>query len=249
MTHEVRQIRVLASVTCESEARIAALCEADIIDCKDPGAGALGALPAAVVSAIRASVPRKIPVSATLGDLPLEDEEAIVAAARAMSAAGADFVKVGIFPPGDATAAIAALGEAALERTEVVGVIFADRAPDFALIETMGRAGFAGVMLDTADKSQGALVDHLSTAALKKFVDRAHDAGLFAGFAGALRVTHIATLAALGPDLIGFRGAVCKGGHREAPLDAGALRDVKSVVRGARRGQLGRRIRYEERAQ
>ncbi len=249
MTPERRQIRLLASVTSESEARVAALCGADIIDCKDPAAGALGALPADVVAAIRAAVPRKVPVSATLGDLPCAEPGRIADGARAIAKAGADFVKVGVFAPGDAAATIKTLGALDLGRCELVGVLFADRTPDFALIEAMARAAFVGAMLDTADKSRGALADHLSHEVLKDFVARVHEAGLFAGLAGSLRATHVAALAPLAPDVLGFRGALCKDGDREAAVDAAALLAVKGAVRGAGRGQAGRRVRVEERAQ
>ncbi len=249
MTPERRQIRLLASVTSESEARVAALCGADIIDCKDPRTGALGALAPDVVRAIRSAVTRKIPVSAAVGDVPCAEPGRIAEVARAMAKAGADFVKIGIFAPGDAAATIKAIGALDLDQCELVGVLFADRAPDLALIEAMARAGFSGAMLDTADKSQGTLSDHLSPAEIKDFVARVRDAGLFAGLAGSLRATHVATLASLAPDVLGFRGALCKDGDREAPIDAAALLTVKGALRAAGRGQAGRRARVEERVQ
>ena len=49
-------------------------------------------------------------------------------------------------------------------------------------------AGFAGVMLDTADKRTGALPELLAGARAAEFVNAAQGAGLFAGFAGSLRV-------------------------------------------------------------
>ncbi len=63
-----------ASVTSEAEVLCAASGGADIIDCKDPAMGALGALPHVVVARIREAVPAHIPVSATIGDPPPEPE-------------------------------------------------------------------------------------------------------------------------------------------------------------------------------
>ena len=67
-----RTARLLASVTNETEALLCAHLAADIIDAKNPLQGALGALPLATVKAVRARVPRHVPVSATIGD-PTDD--------------------------------------------------------------------------------------------------------------------------------------------------------------------------------
>jgi len=58
MENARRTARLLASVTNETEALLCAHLAADIIDAKNPAAGALGALPHATVKAIRARVPR-----------------------------------------------------------------------------------------------------------------------------------------------------------------------------------------------
>ena len=65
----------LASVTTVAEAELAARCGADIIDCKDPAQGALGALPVRTVTAIRRGVPPSLPVSATIGDLASDPQQ------------------------------------------------------------------------------------------------------------------------------------------------------------------------------
>ena len=130
---------------------------ADLIDVKDPAAGALGAAPLATIRSIVAAVGGRHPVSATLGDLPMVP--ALLAdAARQTHAAGVDFVKIGFFPDGDHAACMAALRLIAAEGTALVpAVLFADCAPDFALLELLAEAGFAGAMLDTAGKTGRAL--------------------------------------------------------------------------------------------
>ena len=55
MENARRTARLLASVTNETEALLCAHLAADIIDAKNPAAGALGALPHATVKAIRAA--------------------------------------------------------------------------------------------------------------------------------------------------------------------------------------------------
>lgn len=224
-----RFARLLASVTSEEEARLAAACGADIIDCKDPARGALGALACETVSRIRRAVPAHVPVSATIGDLPSEPE-LVLEAARAMAATGCDIVKIGLFPGGDARATIARLGSGLAPPRSLVAVMMADAPVDLALVPALGAAGFVGVMLDTAAKDGRTLLDHQSADALRAFVTSAHAAGLFAGLAGSLRLAQIPDLRALGADVLGFRGALCHASDRKCALDAKALAAVRRAI-------------------
>lgn len=64
MEHVRGSARLLASVTNDREARLVASLGADVIDAKNPSTGALGALPAATVTAIRAAhVPQLLALS------------------------------------------------------------------------------------------------------------------------------------------------------------------------------------------
>ncbi len=78
-----------------------------------------------------------------------------------MAATGVDFVKVGFFPAAEAAACAAALGRLA-GRVKLVAVLFADLEPDLGLLPALAKHGFAGAMLDTADKGKGRLLDHLA---------------------------------------------------------------------------------------
>jgi uncharacterized protein (UPF0264 family) len=222
--------RFLASIASVEELPAALEGGADLIDVKDPATGALGAATLETIHSIVARVGRRQPVSATLGDLPMQPE-LLVGAARNTAAAGVDFVKVGFFP-GDAATCIAALGEVAAKGVRIVAVLFADRAPDFALLERIAEAGFAGAMLDTAGKGDGALPDHFSTERLRAFVRRARSLGLMTGLAGSLRLEHVAPLTALGPDYLGFRGALCAGG-RASRIELTRLRQVRQALDAA----------------
>ena len=219
----------LASVTTVAEAELAARCGADIIDCKDPAQGALGALPIRTVTAIRRAVPPSLPVSATIGDLA-SDPDRITQATLAMAQSGCDIVKIGFFPGGDALATIAALGQLDLGAVRLVGLLLADCNPNFALIGAMADARFAGVMLDTAGKQSGSLRDHLGEPKLVEFVDCARAHGLFAGFAGSLRLSDIASLMRLKPNVLGFRGSLCSGAVRTGSLDAEAVLAVRAAI-------------------
>jgi len=226
----------LASVTTLTEALAAVAGGANIIDCKDPSRGALGALPVATVAAIRAGLPRHILVSATIGDLPADPAE-VTRAVQSMAQSGADIVKIGFFPGGDPRATIRALGVLNVAPVRLAGLLLADCEPDFDLIDDMAEAGFVGVMLDTAIKANGALRDHQSPAQLSQFVRSAQNRGLFAGFAGSLGLSDIAPLMRLKPNVLGFRGALCTHGVRTGPLDADAVRAVAALMREHGRDQ------------
>ncbi|CAO3433440.1 (5-formylfuran-3-yl)methyl phosphate synthase [Azospirillum endophyticum] len=222
-------IRMLASVTNPEEAEIAVKARADLIDLKNPNDGALGALPARTIHACLATVAGRRPVSATIGDLPMKP--ATVAAAVSRTAAtGVDIVKMGIVDGGDAPACIASAAQAR-GAAALVGVILADMIiPTSDLVRAMADAGFTGVMLDTGLKDGRSLRDHLSADALADFIGRVRDAGLWAGLAGSLRLADIVPLAALGPSILGFRGALCRGGARRDVMDPDRVAEVVQSV-------------------
>ncbi|MGE5266372.1 MAG: (5-formylfuran-3-yl)methyl phosphate synthase [Deltaproteobacteria bacterium] len=219
----------LASVVSAAEATAALAAGAEIIDCKNPSAGALGALPHETVRLIVETVAGRVPVSATVGDLP-PDPQHLCAATAAMAGTGVDLVKVGFFDGGEPEAAIAALGRTDLGRARLVGLLLADRDPDFGLVAAMRKAGFAGVMLDTATKDGRSLAEVMSRQEIDRFITSARASGLFVGLAGALRAEHIPNLGDLTPDLMGFRGALCSGKMREGPLEEAAARVIATAL-------------------
>ncbi|WP_434625786.1 (5-formylfuran-3-yl)methyl phosphate synthase [Azospirillum sp. B2RO_4] len=227
-------IRMLASVTNPEEAEIAVRAGADLIDLKNPREGALGALPAATIRACLAAVAGRKLVSATIGDLPMESD-GVATAVAGTATTGVDIVKMGIGAGGDPRTCIAAAansrGAAAL-----VGVILADLTdPTPELVGAMADAGFIGVMLDTGLKDGRTLRDHVPDDALEDFIGRARGAGLWAGLAGSLRLADIAPLAMLGPSILGFRGALCRGGARGDVIDPDRVAEVvRSVTASGR---------------
>lgn len=221
---------MLASVTSPAEAEAVWAGGADIIDLKEPAAGALGRLPDSVLRATLATVAGRRPTSATIGDLPLAPAP-ILAAVRAMAETGVDIVKLGLFA-GDAAATLAALGAATCAGIRLVAVFFADRRPDLDLVARCADAGFHGVMLDTSDKRGGSLMHHLPPAELGRFIARARGRGLLAGLAGSLAAADVPALLPLAPDFLGFRSALTLG-PREAPLDAAAVVGLRALIDGA----------------
>lgn len=220
---------MLASVTSADEAQIALSGGADIIDLKNPEQGALGALPLSVIREIVEAVGQRKLLSATVGDLPMQPH--ILADAVVNTAAtGVDIIKIGFFGQLGHAECIQAMEPLAAQGTAIVAVLFADDAPDFGLLKQMAHAGLYGVMLDTATKNGKRLRHHLEDGVLQQFVEHAGSLGLLTGLAGSLAIADIPALAKIGPDYLGFRGALCQGSDRKARLDPLKLRGVKDVL-------------------
>ncbi|MDO9465967.1 MAG: (5-formylfuran-3-yl)methyl phosphate synthase [Thiobacillus sp.] len=219
----------LASVMDVSEAQQVMDAGASIIDAKNPHEGALGALPLCTVRAIVDTVGRRVPVSATVGDFPRMEPHSVIHAVNAVGATGVDFVKIGLFP---APALIDCLEELAplCRQFRIVAVLFADQNPDLQLVDRLAELGFAGVMLDTMDKSSGWLLRHQPVERLAHFVTQARNLNLISGLAGSLRAVDISVLRSLNPNYLGFRGALCHKHTRTQTIDLGALAAITKAL-------------------
>jgi FolB domain-containing protein len=218
---------MLASVLSREEAEIALAHGADIVDCKDPARGALGALPLTKVAEIVAVVNRRRPVSAVV-ELPHDVSQARRVVESAIGA-GVQYVKFALPLTPDAAEIVAALAPLA-EQVKLVAVFFADLGPDFEHLPALAEAGFHGAMLDTAHKGKGRLIDILSVGALSDFASRCRELRLAAGLAGALEPPDVQRLLVTGPDVLGFRGALCAHGDRRNGLDSAAVALIRDLI-------------------
>jgi dihydroneopterin aldolase len=218
----------LASVRDPAEVESALAAGADIVDLKDPSQGALGALDAEAIAACVRVVAGRAPVSATIGDLP-PDSNRVRGGVLETAALGVDYVKIGLFPGGDAERGLNRLKTAA-RRVRIVVVLFADALPDVEAIGLAARIGAHGVMFDTMGKGAGSLTDHMTYMNLAGHIAMAKAEGLVVGLAGALAARHVPSLLALGPDLLGFRGALCEAGDRTQTLDAGRVAAIRALI-------------------
>lgn len=225
----------LASVKTVAEADVALSGGADVIDCKDPGRGALGMLPPDRVAEIVAHVAGRAAVSATVGEFVSSDQARRDAAGervRQMARTGVDVVKVGLVSgPGIGDLA-GLLAEAELRSSHqgLFAVMFADLGAQPRDVDIVATAGFDGVMLDTAGKASGGLRAHQDDGGLRMFVETAHRGGLAAGLAGSLGADDVAAVSVAGADLLGFRGGLCQGAKRQAGLDAGRVAAVRRAL-------------------
>lgn len=228
----------MASVCNVEEARVALAGGVDIIDIKEPRAGALGAVATEQAVAIVRAAGGGVLTSATVGDIPLIPQSlraAIVSTARS----GASVIKFGLFP-GNLAACLDMLSRLSVSYT-FVAVIFADAPPPMEirpLMAALSDAGVKGAVLDTAVKTYS-LLEHLTPSRIAAFADGAHAHGLIAGLAGGLQPDDIPVLMPLPPDILGFRGALCTGG-RAGEIAAAHVARVRHLI--PRNASIERRV-------
>ena len=233
-------MRVLVSVANAADALVALAAGADVIDAKNPTAGALGAVALEELRAIVDAIRDERPVTAALGDGSDGDPES---AAYAFGAAGAALVKIGFAGMADRAEVESVLraairgAKAGSARTGVVAVAYADadRAASIApavLIDVAARAGAEGVLIDTADKSGPGLHGLMSLRSLGQWVTRARGAGLLVAVAGKLTADDLWFARQAGADIAGVRGAACDGG-RGGRISADKVRRLVSMCDGS----------------
>ena len=221
-------MRLLVSVRSVEEAHAAVRGGADIVDAKEPSAGALAPVPVPVLAAIAQATPPHVPLSAALGDIATP-REVVAAIASLPIAARRGEVYVKFAPTDDRSrapeivrAAVTAAGRHPARPSIVVAAYvdrFHDRWSDLTeLARASADAGARGVLLDTAVKDGWTLFDWCSAETLAEFTGLAHARGLLVALAGSVSATELPVLAATGADIVGVRGAVCSNG-RAGQLD------------------------------
>jgi uncharacterized protein (UPF0264 family) len=243
-------MELLVSVRSAAEVGTALAGGADIIDAKEPSRGSLGAVSPEVLAQMMTRVPGDVSVSVALGDHSNLDE--VVSAVTSLQLPRRQaplYLKMGFagVRPLDrierliATAVAASSESAAAPR--VVAVAYADAtragtAPPDAITDLASRAGAAGILLDTYSKDEIGLLGWIESEALKCWVGNASGAGLITALAGGLGLDDLERVAAVSPDVLGVRGAACRGG-REGRVDlrrVRALRHRLNLVSGSVQG-------------
>lgn len=228
-------MKLLVSVRNSAEAAAALAGGADIVDAKDPTAGALGPVTPARLRRIVAVVDGIRPVTAALGDA--SEAWPVLQRARTFRAAGARFVKLGFAGVSTERALKRAIANA-LDAAPgaLVAVAYADAkrvsAPDhYHVLEAAIEMRAAGILLDTADKSGPGLRQVIPAAALRHWVETAHAGGLFVALAGRLHADDLPLARDVGADIAGVRGAACAGASRDAPVVVSRVRQLAEQVR------------------
>lgn len=230
-------MRLLVSVRAADEVAAALAGGADIIDAKDPARGPLGPISLPMLGAISARVPEPVPLGVALGDFTAPD--AVRRAVTTVNLAprrAAVYVKLGFAgePAAPAVtaliaAAVHAAGESRL-RPVVVPVAYADWAnagsptPEEVLAATLG-AGAGAFLLDTYNKDGRTLLDWVALDRVRALVALARSAGMLVAIAGSLDLAAL-DLVADCADVVGVRGAACRGG-RSGAVDAELVRRLR----------------------
>ncbi len=221
---------MLASVRNLEEAKAVFLGGADIIDLKEPGKGALGAVPLQTQHLVVDELWEKCVISATIGDLPA-DQILIEKHVLQTAETGVDYVKVGMFSDRHIENCLPHLIHCANKGIAIIAVFFADMDFDTDyVIQISKHAHLKGVMLDTAKKGHGKLLDYKNILHLEYFVNRAKQNGLITGLAGSLTIDDIPVMLKANPDYIGFRTALCTMYKRSSQLDPKLIQEIRNKI-------------------
>ncbi|MHA1932892.1 MAG: (5-formylfuran-3-yl)methyl phosphate synthase [Promethearchaeota archaeon] len=227
MTVMPYKIQLLISPKTIEEAKIVISSQVDIIDCKNPDEGSLGANFPWIIKEMKEMLPKNFSqlLSATIGDFPNLPGSASLAALGA-AASGADIVKVGLKGPKNIEEGINLMKNVVKavknynKDIKVVTAGYADYARmesslDFLAIPTItAKSGADIAMLDTYIKDGKGLFDFLNVKQLIEFKKKAHDLNLKVALAGNLRNSVLSKIRRINPEIIGVRSMVCEGHDR-----------------------------------
>lgn len=230
---------------------MARLTGVDLVDLKEPGAGALGAIAQSERDRIAAhwsQLPSKEatpPLSIALGELlELSDREPSCSAAELSAARSCfrgdcfRFAKVGLAGAAGDPAwphRWRRFAEQLPRPTALVAAAYADAASALApepeaVLELALAAGAEVFLLDTYAKQAGSVFTLLSASRLASLRQRARGHVRFA-LAGSIGECDIERLRELAPEIIAVRGAVCQAG-RSSPLCPQRLQRWRELTRG-----------------
>ncbi|MHA1731359.1 MAG: (5-formylfuran-3-yl)methyl phosphate synthase [Promethearchaeota archaeon] len=218
-------MKLLVSPTDVSEARECVKAGVEIVDCKNPREGSLGANFPWVIREIRELVDRarfSSELSATIGDVP-NLPGTVALAAFGCASCGVDYVKVGLMGPETVEQAVHLL-EAVVKAVKgpfpavkVVAAGYADRdrlggksIPPSSVPEVAHAAGADVAMLDTAVKDGKSILQFQTVKSLQKFVQEARDLGLESALAGSIHEEEVPVIMDIGPGILGVRSIVCE---------------------------------------
>jgi hypothetical protein len=238
-------MRLLVSVRAAAEVAPALAGGADIVDAKEPARGSLGAVSLEVLREIAALVPATVPLSVALGDFTTEGPARDAARESLAVLDGFPrraplYLKLG-FAGERSPAAVADIiataievADAAPSRPVIVAVAYADHenagSPEpEAVLGAAVASGARALLLDTWLKDGRALFSWTGIDRLQSLAAEARAAGMLVALAGSLDLDST-ELARRFADVIGVRGAACRGG-REGSVDPDLVRGLAVRLR------------------
>tara|TARA_Y100000588_G_C14179584_1_gene893002 strand:+ start:526 stop:966 length:441 start_codon:yes stop_codon:yes gene_type:complete len=132
-----------------------------------------------------------------------------------------DFIKIGFFFNENKIKSLVNLKK--LAKKKIIAVLFADNKPNLKVIKEIKKIKFDGILIDTENKKNGNLRNYLSKNRIKNFINASKKQNLSIGLAGSLNIKDINPLIELGPDYLGFRGAMCEKNKRKENISEALL--------------------------
>ena len=211
--------KILTSIKSLSEINLVLKKKVDIIDFKDPASGSLGDLPTKKINFFLKYIPSTQLTSATIGDI--KDLDEIKKKTIMLSKTKVDFIKIGFFFNENKIKSLVNLKK--LAKKKIIAVLFADNKPNLKVIKEIKKIKFDGILIDTENKKNGNLRNYLSKNRIKNFINASKKQNLSIGLAGSLNIKDINPLIELGPDYLGFRGAMCEKNKRKENISEALL--------------------------
>jgi uncharacterized protein (UPF0264 family) len=226
---------LLVSVRSRAEAEAALAGGAAIIDVKEPNNGALGRAGSDVLASVLAAVGGRRPVSAALGELPVDNMD------LPANLASLTFVKWGLAGWRERGSAwkdrLLRLREQvqAGSSCRVVAVAYADwslagapKVLDVARFAVGNR--FSVLLVDTWQKDGRTLLDWMPLEYLQGLRKDTRALGVKLALAGSLTEATIRDLSSVEPDWFAVRGAACTEGRRDGNVDVQRVRHLIDVI-------------------
>lgn len=212
-------MRLLVSVRSVQEAQAALAGGADLLDVKEPRRGPLGCADPYTLHEVVVAVGEAAPLSAALGELRAPPGSDTIAALR-----GYKFAKLGLAGaasienwPAKWERWVAALPEGVAP----VAVIYADwkscgSPPPNEIVAHARRIRCRALLIDTFRKNGQSLLQLLPPDAIGRTLKVARQSGMTTVVAGSLQLSDLSGVAAVAPDYLAVRGAVCSANRSSA---------------------------------
>ena len=219
-------MKSLITVTDREEAEEIIDSECDILDIKNPSEGSLGANFPWVIKKIEERIGEDKETSVAIGDVPYLPGT-VSLAVNSAARFSPDYIKVGLMGANTQEKAIDLLKKCRKSINMVdsdinlVAAAYADHDKvdslnPMELPEVGEEAGADLLMIDTATKESGDLLNYMDEEDLKDFVSSSHERGLETALAGSLSKEDVDKVKDIGADIFGVRGAVCGEDSRES---------------------------------
>ena len=193
---------------------------ADIIDLKNPNDGPIGSWTIKNIKEVVREY-NNIILSATLGNL--KDLSEVKKKLSVFDSLGLNFIKIGCFCKSikDLNKFLKFFKNTKTSAT-IVLVFFAENSEIINNLnnyfETFKSYNIKNIMIDTKNKSSRGLFENLTLNKLQKILLKSHKFDISIGLAGKLQLCNLINLLFLNPNVIGFRGAICKTKDRNSDI-------------------------------